>query len=180
VNTTAVALEGRVEAHAMPEDTGCALTVRIGGDDVLAVLCEAGLGMESPVTASVTIDTDAPVTGQLRISRGYAPGCDTCYEGAAFEVGDRNVLNMLNARGGEHVALNVTLAGHVPPPPVIVPVELAHHYSHDGARYKPLDVIEVEESYAHAMSRNGLVTRECAERLGLPIAPVPPEFEVAR
>lgn len=174
--STTLTFEGRVDAWAMPDERDHrALTVRIGGEDVIAAVCEALLDLDAPYDAAVTLDAAHPFVGELRVSAGYAAGCVTCYEPAELCVDHTDVIRLLSERDKQIVMLTVTLAERPKPPVRIVAVELAHHYRDpDGKSYKPLDVIEVPEHEAVRLSRGGVVTRACAERLGLPIAPESP------
>lgn len=169
---TALTFEGVVESWAEPDAAASALTTRVGGTDVLEVVAEAAAELHGPIAAAVTIGTEPPLIGLLRINLGYSGrecGDGTCFEPAEFTIDGTSVIHLLDQHDKQPAQVNVTLTGVQIEPERVVPVEWAHHCEYDDRRFKPLDVIELPVSEAQRLTRAGMITRDSAAAAGLAV-----------
>ncbi len=131
-----VAFEGYVCAP-VPADGGLnessGLTVRIGGEDVLAGVLDAALDLVPPIQAQIHLGFGRPIVGHLGISRGgqVSRCCDRCcgpdapedcdperdhIEDAAFDVVTQDgshvdMLEELEKIIGDQTRMDVALIG---------------------------------------------------------------------
>lgn len=195
--TATLAFEGFVAPDVPTDDPGgetCSgMTTRIGGDDVLAMLHEAATELDGPLTASLAIGNLAPIVGDLHVSRGrdvapelddFAddsdefvddPCCDWCagydFDPAALQVGDTDVLRLLEGMEGDQVVVDVTLAPKAPEPAKIVVVQSAHFFDYFGVDVKPGHTLELERTEAQRLAIDGYIERDSAIAAGLEMVP---------
>lgn len=178
MTTQTLTFSGLVQAHEFAEDSMDGATVLIGGVDVVCAVDEAESTIACPATAAVTIGAEAPISGALSIDPGFRGCCEMDGpEPSEFRVGEEDVLHILNRYDGQELAVTVTLAGWVPPPPVIVTVESAQHMTlADDTRVRPLDILELEKGHAQHLALEGGITRESAAAAGLRVPEGFPEL----